>query len=251
MSTKRETPHVIPNSQISADVRSHLEELQAISHKPGLRTNISSRLAHIDSILGEREVYATLRLLRWPELVVCPRCHSSRVILRDRPKVVDPQHAFCDFYKCLDCEAIGREALFDDLTGLELDEVIANIRTWILCWYFSFFCPTKLIAEFTGLNLTLLSQIIGTIHHIEVEHQDQETPQLKLHLKLKKQFEGKIDLNDTRTEENDWEFKREIGTVFKTGDTEENANISDQRNKEHAGAPTFRERLGRPAPQLK
>jgi Transposase zinc-ribbon domain len=208
MADTAELTQLKPNEHLSSEICAHLKELQLIARKPGLGTNINSRIAHIDSILGDKEAYATLRGLRWPEMVICPRCHSSRIIRRETPKPLDDKHAFCEFYKCLDCEDIGRESAFDDLTGLEINEVIASIRSWILCWYLSFFCPTKIIAEFTDISLFVLAQMLGTIQNIE---------------------------------EN-----LEPGAVFRT--TKQNIESASERNKEHAGAPTFKERLGRHRP---
>ena len=231
------------NAHLSPEVQARLQELQLIARKPGLGTNIGSRIAHIDSILGDREAYATLRVLRWPEVVICPRCHSSHVIRREAPKPLDEKHAFCEFYKCLDCEGIGRESDFDDLTGLEINEVIATIRTWILCWYLSFFCPTKIMAEFTGLSFLILGQMLGTIYNVEVEHRDQEKKRLSLHLKLKKSLERHMSSSDVLEAHHEFEENLEPGAVFRT--TKQNVESASERNKEHSGAPTFKERLGR------
>lgn len=118
-------------------------------------SQVDSRIAAINNLLGENEVFKTLKMLRWPQGVNCPRCHSSNVVRRDPPAdAVDQRH----FYVCLNCKGSGGQSDFDDFTGLPIESIHA-LRQWILCWYLIGFCSINQIAKVLGLSLAQVMQI--------------------------------------------------------------------------------------------
>lgn len=118
-------------------------------------TQVDSRIAAIDNLLGESEVFKTLKMLRWPQGVNCPRCHSSNVVRRDPPNdAIDQRH----FYVCLNCKGEGGVSDFDDFTGLPIGSIHA-LRQWILCWYLIGFCSVHQIAKVLGLSIQQVIQI--------------------------------------------------------------------------------------------
>jgi len=118
-------------------------------------SQVDSRIAAIDDLLGEGEVFKTLKMLRWPQGVNCPRCHSSNVVRRDPPAdAIDQRH----FYVCLKCKGEGGLSDFDDFTGLPIGSIHA-LRQWILCWYLIGFCSINQIAKVLGLSIQQVMQI--------------------------------------------------------------------------------------------
>jgi len=153
--------HRIPEAQeerkIMAKPQDDDDGLKALKRLRDLPrgTQVDSRIAAIDSLLGEREVFKTLKMLRWPQGVTCPRCHSSNVVRRDPPpNAVDQRH----FYVCLNCKGEGSMSDFDDFTGLPIGSIHA-LRQWILCWYLIGFCSVNQIAKVLGLSIAQVMQI--------------------------------------------------------------------------------------------
>ncbi len=224
-----------PNQSLPERTKIRLEELHLATKGTA---SPQSRVAHIQSILGNAEAYATLRALRWPEAVVCPRCHSTRVRLRPAPAELIDQ-TWREFYQCLECDTTGRDSFFDDLYGLELNENITSLRNWILCWYLSSFCHTPFLAMLLDLPQSVIAHMMGLLRHIDVERREEEVKRLELELKLKKQVQHELIYATTP------DFKDKVleaGTAFPRA--AEDAAISFQRSQEAAGAPTYRERLG-------
>ncbi len=225
-----------------------LDRLMSASHRMGFRLQVHSRMAHIDSLLGNPEVFSTLRKLRWPTKIVCPRCRSTRIITREKPTQQSIQDKrFKAFYDCLDCANQGRESFFDDLSGLEINEELAELRTWILCWYLGKFCPTALIADYTNLSLDEVTQIIGTMRNLEVESREQEAQRLILDLELRKQdplpqHTFLLDPQKPTTTEG-----IELGAVEKRG--YEDIRISEKLRHEEAGAHTYEHRASNKKPR--
>ncbi len=118
-------------------------------------TQVDSRIAAIRGLLGDGEIFKTLKMLRWPQGVVCPRCHSSNVVRRDPPAdAIDQRH----FYVCLNCKGDGSPSDFDDFTGLPIGEMRA-LKQWILCWYLIGFCSVAQIAKVLGISIHEVMQI--------------------------------------------------------------------------------------------
>ena len=135
-----------PIPMVETNESDNLKKLQQLKTLPRPRgtplDNVESRVALIQSLLGDGEVFKTLQVLRWPQGVLCPRCHSSNVVRRDPPlNAKDHRH----YYICLDCKGTGGISDFDDFTGLPIGSLHA-LRQWILCWYLIGFCSVNRIA---------------------------------------------------------------------------------------------------------
>lgn len=118
-------------------------------------TQVDSRIAAIENLLGEPEIFLTLKMLRWPQGVICPRCHSSNVTRRNPPaNAIDKRH----YYECLNCKGEGSPSDFDDYTGLPMGSLHA-LRQWIMCWYLIGFCSVNQIAKVLGLSVQEVMQM--------------------------------------------------------------------------------------------
>lgn len=118
-------------------------------------TQVESRIAAIQNLLGEVEIFKTLKMLRWPQGVICPRCKSTNVIRKDPPPdSKDKRH----YYVCVNCKEDGQSGVFDDFTGLAIESLHA-LRQWILCWYLIGFCSVNQIAKVLGISVQQVVQI--------------------------------------------------------------------------------------------
>lgn len=118
-------------------------------------TQVESRIAAIQNLLGEVEIFKTLKMLRWPQGVICPRCQSTNVIRKDPPNdSPDKRH----YYVCINCKEDGESGVFDDFTGLAIESIHA-LRQWILCWYLIGFCSVNQIAKVLGISIQQVIQI--------------------------------------------------------------------------------------------
>lgn len=121
----------------------------------GSETQVESRIAAIKNLLGEKEIFKTLQIIRWPKGIVCPRCHSSQVVRRDPPSdAPDKRH----YYVCLTCKGEGGVSDFDDFTGLPVG-TLQGLRQWMLCWYLIGFCSMSQIARVLGISVHDVTQI--------------------------------------------------------------------------------------------
>jgi len=126
----------------------NLKALKRLREQPR-GTQVESRTAAIKSLLGENEVFQTLTMLRWPQGVVCPRCHSNNVVKKN-----PPQHATDNrqYYMCLNCKGEEAPSDFDDFTGLPIQS-IHSLKQWIFCWYLMGFCSLAQIAKVLGVSV--------------------------------------------------------------------------------------------------
>lgn len=84
-------------------------------------------LVSIQALIDDAKCFETVRQLRWPEGVHCPRCRSGQVA-RDGRDERQPQR---QRYRCSAC---GQR--FDDLTGTVFAGHHQPLRVWVLCLYF-------------------------------------------------------------------------------------------------------------------
>lgn len=217
---------------ISPSIQVLLKELLLAKQKPAFGINAESRIYYIYSELDEAIIFATLRLLRWPEFIVCPRCKSTRVVLKESDEN-------CHRYTCLACQEEAREEAFDDLTDAEVDENIAPLQSWILCWYLSSFCPIEIIARFVGLTPQQVKTMVQHMHHWIVESREQVEEKLKLELLLKKEQERYQELLGDQAVTAIVQ-KREEGGVFLRN--AEDVKIAKERDQIHGGAPLMTKR---------
>jgi len=92
-------------------------------------------MVNIRDLIDDAKCFQTVRDMRWPDLVTCPRCSSESVIRDGR----DDTQAHRQRYTCHGCRK-----RFDDLTGTIFAGRHEPLRTWIICLYFM------------GLNLSTL-----------------------------------------------------------------------------------------------
>lgn len=157
----------------------NLKALKHLRELPRGTTPIESRIAAVQNLLGETEVFKTLKMLRWPQGVVCPRCHSSNVIKKEPPSSAsDHRH----YYLCLNCHETGEgESGFDDFTGLPVGSLQA-LRQWILCWYLMGFCSVNQISKVLGISVHQVIQMATLGSEISVIKDPKS--QLKKHEQL-------------------------------------------------------------------
>lgn len=128
-------------------------------------TSTENRVAAIQSLLREKEIFQTIKALRWPKGVVCPKCGSTNVVQRDPPKDSKDKR---QYYVCLDCEKEDSSGgNFDDFTGLPISTLYA-LRQWILCWYLIGVCPLSHIARVLGLSVEEVTKIALSISELTV-----------------------------------------------------------------------------------
>lgn len=133
------------------------DNLKALKHLRDLPrgSQVDARIAGVQNLLGEMEVFKTLKMIRWPQGVMCPRCHSQNVVRREPPPdAMDKRH----YYVCLNCKGDGSPSDFDDFTGLPMGSLHA-LRQWILCWYLIGFCSVHQIAKVLGISLSSVIQM--------------------------------------------------------------------------------------------
>ena len=101
-------------------------------------------MINLQSLIDDAKCYETVRQLRWPEGVRCPRCDSTQVTKQGR----DTTQPARQKYHCETCERY-----FDDLTDTVFAGHHQPLRVWILCLYFmGLNLSNQQIAEELGLN---------------------------------------------------------------------------------------------------
>jgi transposase-like protein len=101
-------------------------------------------MINLQSLIDDAKCYETVRQLRWPEGVRCPRCDSTQVTKQGR----DTTQPARQKYHCATCERY-----FDDLTDTVFAGHHQPLRVWILCLYFmGLDLSNQQIAEELGLN---------------------------------------------------------------------------------------------------
>src|SRR4051812_12379762 len=81
-------------------------------------------MVNIRDLIDDAKCSQTVRDMRWPDLVTCPRCSSESVITHGRGDT----HAHRRRYTCHGC----RKRL-DDLAGTIFAGRHQRLRTWIIC----------------------------------------------------------------------------------------------------------------------
>ena len=84
-------------------------------------------MIHIQSLIDDAKCFETVRGLRWPDGVHCPRCDSSEVTTQGHDDTQPERQR----YLCTSCER-----RFDDLTDTIFAGHHQPLRVWILCLYF-------------------------------------------------------------------------------------------------------------------
>src|SRR5881275_440224 len=84
-------------------------------------------MVNIQDLFDDAKCYQTIREMRWPDGVNCPRCSSDSVIKNGR----DDTEPHRQRYECQGCHQ-----RFDDLTDTIFAGHHQPLRAWILCLYF-------------------------------------------------------------------------------------------------------------------
>lgn len=83
-------------------------------------------MVNIQDLFDDAKCYQTIRDMRWPDGVTCPRCSSDAVIKNGR----DDTEPHRQRYECRGCRQ-----RFDDLTDTIFAGHHQPLRTWIACLY--------------------------------------------------------------------------------------------------------------------
>ena len=83
-------------------------------------------MVNIQDLFDDAKCFDTIREMRWPDGVTCPRCSSASVIRNGR----DDNQAHRQRYECRGC--LQR---FDDLTDTIFAGHHQPLRVWIACLY--------------------------------------------------------------------------------------------------------------------
>ena len=81
---------------------------------------------HIQSLVDDAKCFETVRQLRWPQGVTCPRCGGAEIIKQGRDDTQPERQRYL-------CKPCARR--FDDLTDTILAGHHQPLRVWILCLY--------------------------------------------------------------------------------------------------------------------
>ena len=83
-------------------------------------------LINLQSLIDDEKCYATVRQLRWPAGVSCPKCDSKTIVKQGR----DETEPMRQRYQCKDCQQ-----RFDDLSQTIFAGHHQPLRVWMLCLY--------------------------------------------------------------------------------------------------------------------
>ena len=133
-------------------------------------------MLNIQNLIDDSKCYDTVRQMRWPEGVSCPRCGSQGITKEGRD---DTQHER-QRYRCKSCSK-----RFDDLSGTVFAGHHQPLRAWILCLYFM------------GLNLS--NEQIAKELELDKDDVYQMTSQLREGIVAKKPevvLEGEVECDE-------------------------------------------------------
>lgn len=83
-------------------------------------------LVKIHNLIDDAKCFETVRSIRWPNSVRCPKCSSTEVIRYGHDQTQPDRQR----YRCKDCGSY-----FDDLSETIFEGHHQPLRTWILCLY--------------------------------------------------------------------------------------------------------------------
>lgn len=90
-------------------------------------SRFAATMINLQNLLDDAKCYETVRQLRWPGGVRCPRCDAAAITKQGRDTTQPARRK----YRCERCQRY-----FDDLTGTVLAGHHQPLRVWILCLYF-------------------------------------------------------------------------------------------------------------------
>ena len=213
------------NADVSSDITEHLRELMALrSEKTEDVDLINEKIRKIQNILGEAEAIATLRAIRWPKGIVCPRCGSTNIKRRDQ----EAEKELCDiteeedsdfkqFYQCIDCSNLSGKSVFSDFTGLP--DTAHPIIQWAVCWYVLGLCSPMAAAQKLGLGFDFLLQVAMSqdMELLPIHERLDAVEQVAFQRRRKETTKDKVNKEKEETELRHSE--KEYGGLFKTRPT--------------------------------
>lgn len=129
--------------------------------------NTEGRLKLVLALLAGKPqlLYATVRAMRWPEMIHCPRCGSSRIKRRPAPA----NSAALDkwYYVCMDCEQQKRISEFDDTTGIPVPAGQADFSRWLKYYFLASILPPSRLQELMGVSGEILSVLSTQSEQVE------------------------------------------------------------------------------------
>ena len=112
-------------------------------------------MIHLQSLIDAAKCFATVRALRWPKDICCPRCDSLQITKQGR----DDTQSERQRYLCQSCER-----RFDDLTDTIFAGHHQPLRVWILCRYcMGLNLSNHQIAQELDLNKDDVQQMTGQL----------------------------------------------------------------------------------------
>lgn len=119
-------------------------------------------MVNIQDLFDDAKCYRTIRAMRWPDGVTCPRCFSDSVIKNGR----DDTEPHRQRYECRSCRQ-----RFDDLTDTIFAGHHQPLRTWIACLYLMGLNLSGLqIAQELDINKDDARAMIGQLRQGIVDH---------------------------------------------------------------------------------
>jgi transposase-like protein len=101
-------------------------------------------MVNLQDLFDDAKCFQTIRDMRWPDGVTCPRCSSDSVIKNGRDDTQPDRQR----YECKGCRQ-----RFDDLTDTIFAGHHQPLRTWIACLYLMGLNQSGLqIAQELGIN---------------------------------------------------------------------------------------------------
>jgi transposase-like protein len=101
-------------------------------------------LVKIDNLIDDAKCFDTVRNIRWPNGVSCPKCCNTEITRHGHDQTQPARQR---------CHCKGCNSYFDDLTGTIFEGHHQPLRTWILCLYLMGLNLSNLqIAAELGLN---------------------------------------------------------------------------------------------------
>lgn len=91
------------------------------------RNQGAQSILRIGGLVDDAKCFETVRKLRWPKGMCCPRCDSFHVIKHGWDETQSDRQR----YLCKGCQRY-----FDDLTGTVFEGHHQPLKIWILCLYF-------------------------------------------------------------------------------------------------------------------
>lgn len=83
-------------------------------------------MVNIQDLFDDAKCFRTIRDMRWPDAIACPRCGSASVVKNGRDDTQPDRQRY-------ECKACRKR--FDDLSGTIFAGHHQPLRTWIACLY--------------------------------------------------------------------------------------------------------------------